>query len=384
MRRVFFVLLLVFTSLAGVAATPVSAGSDDLPNAPQAKSGGLEFSVESVIRGDSFGAPLDFAKDEEGREFVLVIIRVTNTGDTEAGVSSQRIGLVNGSETIGSSGETSERGADALVLRAMGDSGDGYKLRPGAEQVFVVGWRLSLELDKLTLDIDYDGAKRIDLKPWLDLDSDPDELRPADIAPFRTRDGSFELGDVLGQAEGDTQFTATGYQYLDGIDLGFEYLQPRGKYVLVSFTLYVPGRESNSFDLNSVHLYSAATDQFTDYDFDGTVFYNDIGNSLTFEDLQPGISYNGNAVFDVSLEAADFWLTVGGDTDDPLSAVHLDSTATSATSPGAASDSDLITDCAQFDDYDEAQAYYSDNPEAQIYIDPDVDGVACEVFFGRG
>ena len=383
MSRFILVCLFVLTSLAAWAPSVAAEGSDNLPNAPQAKSGGLEFSIEKVIRGDDFGAPINFDKDEEGRTYVLMSIRVSNTGDSETKVDSSHFSFVNGEELIGSSGDTSERAAKALTMKAMGDSG-GYQLRPGAEQVFVVGWRFSVDLDKLTLNIDYDGAKRIDLTAWLKQNTKPSGFRPADIAPFLTRDGSFEIGDTLGGAANDVQFTATGYQYLDGIDLGFEYLQPRGKFVLVSFTLYVGGRESRTFTLDSVHLYSGSTDQFTDYNSEATIFYNDVGNSLTFEDLQPGLTYDGNAVFDVSLEGADFWLTVGGDTDDPLSAIHLDSAATTGRSDGASAGEQPVTDCSAFADYDEAQAYYADTPEAQPYIDPDFDGQACEVFFGRG
>ena len=378
MRRIVLVFLLVLTSMATWASGAV-AQNDDLPDAPQAESGGLEFAVESVIRGDTFGAPINFDADEEGRDYVLMAIRVTNTGEDDQKVGSDQLAFVNGEELIGSSGSTSERAGNALSMQIMGDNSD-YNLRPGANQTFVVGWRLAVELDELTLNIDQDGADRIDLEPWLEQDLDPDEFRPADIAPFVTRDGSYVLGDTLGQKEGDTQFAATGYQFVEGTT----FYQPRGQYVLVSFTLFVTGREANSFNLDSVHLYSASTDQFTDYDFGATVDYNDIGNSLVFEDLQPGITYNGNAVFDVSLEASDFWLTVGGTIEDPLSAIHLDSTGTSGSAGGASSDSQTITDCAEFADYDEAQDYYADNADAQIYLDPDQDGLACEVFFGRG
>ncbi len=58
--------------------------------------------------------------------------------------------------------------------------------------------------------------------------------------------------------------------------------------------------------------------------------------------------------------------------------------SSSGSSGGASSGDQLITECSLFADYDEAQAYYADTPEAQPYIDPDFDGQACEVFFGRG
>ena len=40
-----------------------------------------------------------------------------------------------------------------------------------------------------------------------------------------------------------------------------------------------------------------------------------------------------------------------------------------------------VTECDVFSDYDEAQLYYAANPEEQETIDPDFDGLACEVFF---
>ncbi len=383
MHRIVLVCLFVLTSFAAWVPSAAARGNDDdLPKAPQAKSDGLEFSVEGAIMGDSFGAPLNFEKDEEGRTYVVVSIRVENTSDSEKNLVSDKFAFVNGEELIGSSGSTAEQAQDALGLRAMGDS-VGHDLQSGSTQVYVLGWRLSVDLDKYELNIDYDGAKRIDIGPWLDQDIDPGELVPSNVAPFRTEDGSFAIGDTLGDDADDTQFTATGYQYLDGIDLGFEVLQPRGKFVIVSFTLFVPGSTSRAFDLGDIRLYSAETNQFTEYNFEATIYYNDAGNSLTYEDLQPGITYEGNVIFDVSLEAADFWLALGGRDDEAESAIHLDSTATSGSSGGASSGSDLITDCSAFADYDEAQDYYADNADAQQYIDPDSDGEACEVFFGR-
>jgi hypothetical protein len=383
MRRLVFVFLFMLASLATWAPSPATA-QDDLPDAPQAESGDLEFSVERVIRGDEFDAPLNFERDDEGRTYLLVSLRVENTGSDERNLNSGNFALVDGTELIGSSGDTSSRAQDAIGLRAMGDS-IGYDLKPGIAQVFVLGWRLAVDLDDVVLNIDYDGADRIDLAPWLEQDIDPDELRPPDVAPFRTEDGSYLLGETLGQEEDDTQFTATSYQFVDGIDLGFDYLQPRGKYVVVSFTLYVPGREPRTFDIDQLNLYAESTDQFTSYDFDATLFYNDAGNSLIYEELQPGLSYSGNVVFDVSLEAENFWLAIGNNTDEPLAAIHLDPVGSAGSSGGGdGSSGDLVTDCAAFSDYDEAQAYYADNPDAQPYIDPDVDGLACEVFFGRG
>ncbi len=43
-----------------------------------------------------------------------------------------------------------------------------------------------------------------------------------------------------------------------------------------------------------------------------------------------------------------------------------------------------VEECNEFDDYDVAQDYYAAHPEEQETIDPDFDGLACEVFFERG
>lgn len=382
MRRLVLVFLFVLTSMA-TWAPGLAAQDEDLPDAPQAESEGLEFSVEGAIMGDSFDEPLNFDPDEEGRTYVVVSLRVENTSNSEKNLNSGNFAFVNGEEPIGSSGETSERAQDALGLRAMGDS-LGHALRPSNTQVYVLGWRISVDLDEYVMSIDYPGADPIDIGPWLDQDIDPADLVPDDIAPFRTEDGSYVIGDTLGDEDDDTQFTATGYQYLDGLDLGFEYLEPRGQFVIVSFTLFVPGSTSLTFNLNDVRLYSAATDQFTEYDSSATIFYNDAGNSLIFEDLQPGIVYEGNAIYDVSLEAADFWLAIGGNDDEALAAIHLDAEAGSSSGSDPVSTGQTITDCAEFANYDEAQEYYADNDDAQIYLDPDQDGQACEVFFDRG
>lgn len=40
-----------------------------------------------------------------------------------------------------------------------------------------------------------------------------------------------------------------------------------------------------------------------------------------------------------------------------------------------------VSECDEFSDYDDAQLYYAANSEEQRTIDPDFDGLACEVFF---
>ena len=52
--------------------------------------------------------------------------------------------------------------------------------------------------------------------------------------------------------------------------------------------------------------------------------------------------------------------------------------------PGLASAraQESATDCGAFASFDEANAYYADNPDAEAALDDDGDGTACEVFFG--
>ena len=43
-----------------------------------------------------------------------------------------------------------------------------------------------------------------------------------------------------------------------------------------------------------------------------------------------------------------------------------------------------VANCEPFPNYEEAQQYYAAHPWEQPTIDPDVDGLACEVYFGQG
>lgn len=52
------------------------------------------------------------------------------------------------------------------------------------------------------------------------------------------------------------------------------------------------------------------------------------------------------------------------------------------TQPPAPTAAPLITYCAAFGSFNEANAYYMANPAAQPYLDPNFDGRACEIFFG--
>src|SRR5688572_28711864 len=40
------------------------------------------------------------------------------------------------------------------------------------------------------------------------------------------------------------------------------------------------------------------------------------------------------------------------------------------------------SDCTSFASFEEANAYYAENPEAEAALDDDGDGMACEVYFG--
>jgi micrococcal nuclease len=81
---------------------------------------------------------------------------------------------------------------------------------------------------------------------------------------------------------------------------------------------------------------------------------------------------------------AGLWEECGG-ADTPLSAVATQAPptrVTASTVPPAPTQAPLIMDCAAFGSFAEADAYYAANPAAQPFLDPNVDGRACEVFFG--
>jgi hypothetical protein len=48
----------------------------------------------------------------------------------------------------------------------------------------------------------------------------------------------------------------------------------------------------------------------------------------------------------------------------------------------APADAQEAVDCTEFASFDEANAFYADNPDAEATLDDDGDGTACEVFFG--
>ena len=76
---------------------------------------------------------------------------------------------------------------------------------------------------------------------------------------------------------------------------------------------------------------------------------------------------------------AGLWEECGG-ADTPLAEVNVVPTAQAqAPVPPVAP---LVTDCAVFVSFEEANAYYVANPAAQPFLDPNFDGRACEVFFG--
>lgn len=81
---------------------------------------------------------------------------------------------------------------------------------------------------------------------------------------------------------------------------------------------------------------------------------------------------------------AGLWEECGG-ADTPLSEVETAETRSSqpvVTQAAAPTQAPLITDCATFATFEEANAYYAANPAAQPFLDPNVDGRACEIFFG--
>jgi micrococcal nuclease len=70
---------------------------------------------------------------------------------------------------------------------------------------------------------------------------------------------------------------------------------------------------------------------------------------------------------------AGFWSACGGD-------FRLPEDATGWTGGGQLAP--LVGDCSPFASFEDAQAYYQSRPDAQPIIDPDADGLACEVWFG--
>lgn len=72
------------------------------------------------------------------------------------------------------------------------------------------------------------------------------------------------------------------------------------------------------------------------------------------------------AMQQAATDGAGFWSACGGQFPEPEPTVVT-----------------YVGDCSPFQSFEEAQAYYQQNPGAQPYVDSDGDGTACEDWFGQ-
>lgn len=397
MRRLVLVCLFVLTSMA-TWAPGISAETDGLPKAPQSKGDGLEFSVEGAIADDRFGSPLNWGPNEDGRLFLLVTINVRNTNSDSRTLNSSNFRIVSGSEFISADDGLSKRPGE-LDIPAMGDV-LGDVLDGKKSKLYVLGWRLEPKIDEYILDIDYGSAKPIDLQPWLDLDIKPGDLRPTQSrssAPSRasSRASSRPTATV---ASRDDEITADEQDYLDAIDEQqttlYTSVDRAGDLfndasddltlirdqtwivnVAVEFvtwqTIYTDAQALKPSDrqqpIQDVWLELAGL--VSDASHDYTTFIDNVDASAG----EAGVAKINQATLLIPVLQG----LIKDFEDDPAS--FTDSVPT--TSVGNARS---VSDCTPFATYEEAEAYYADHPDAQPIIDPDQDGQACEVYFGRG
>ena len=174
-------LLLVLTLILPVLAGAESA--NDLPKGPHYETNTWEMTVSAAIVGDAFGTPLDWGANEDGRQFVLVTLRVKNVSNIDQVIKSNQFGIVDGGMVMADD-KLSKR-PDILHIRAMGERA-GTTLLPGQSEDFILGWRVSPSLNTFMLDFDGpsgDAKERLDLGPWLDLDIAPRDLVPNSPVP---------------------------------------------------------------------------------------------------------------------------------------------------------------------------------------------------------
>ena len=399
MHRLVLVCLFVLSSLAWVPGAAAEGSDDDLPNAPQSKGDGLEFSVEGAILDDEFGSPLNWGPNDDGRLFLLVTIEVANTSSETKTMNSDNFRIVDGIQFIAADDGLSKR-PEALGIPAMGDV-LGDTLAADATKLYILGWRLEPAIDEYVLDIDYGSAKTVDLQPWLDLDISPRDLRPSTTNPGSSNASSRPSSRPTATAtSNDDDITSNEQDYLDAIAVDSTLLGAAG------------GNLSDLFG-------RAADDEYLILDPD---WLSDVGDETdTFrgaysraQNLEPSArqapiqeiwlsltAYTASAAdnydlglvnLDLSyLELANTDLQNATDlTDDLIAEVEefTDDPASygdaGSTTSGNGTTTGSVTDCTPFANYDEAQEYYADNPDAQPIIDPDFDGQACEVYFGRG
>lgn len=177
MKRILLIFLLLVAGASSFAT--VARAKDDPPKGPHYTTKPWEMTVSAAIIGDEFGAPLDWGPNSDGRQFVLVTLRVKNTSRTEQIIKSYQFGIVAGNETITADDKLSKR-PESLHIRAMGER-SGTTLVAGQSEDFILGWRVPPNIDTFLLDFDIISGgsdDRLDLAPWLDLD-----IAPADLVP---------------------------------------------------------------------------------------------------------------------------------------------------------------------------------------------------------
>ena len=383
MRRLLLIGFVLVVTFAGRMS--VAHAASNLPDGPQAKGDGLEFSIYGAIKDKQFGDPLNWGPNDDGRQFLLVSLYIKNTNSDKRELKPDNFQILNGKDDNGkdvvikADGKLSDRPRDALRLEGIssGFSG-GTSISAGDNIVYMLGWRVPPDLKTFKLKFNYGSGKTVDLKPWLDQKIKPSGLIPPNTAPFNAN-RSLVLGDHVTLS--DVDVTPTSYA-----DIGATTLyQPHGKFIAVAITLYNNANTNKEFDSGRLQLYSASTKRFTQLEREATLDYNDFQDDFQYSgNVEPGLTYTTNLVFDVSPDSSDFWLAVDVKDESAGSAIHLDPDADARSGGSSAGGQDIITGCSEFANYDEAQSYFVDHPEVQPYLDPNQDGRACEVHFNRG
>ena len=403
MRRLVFVCLFILASVV-TWAPGIAAQNGGLPKAPQSEGDDLAFSVVAAIIGESLGEPLNLKPTSNGDRYLLVTLHVENTGSSTKLLDSDRFTIADGRERIRADAQLG-RAADDLDLKAMGASPD--RLDANDDQNYLLGWQVAPDLDEFILSIDYGDADTIDLQPWLDLDIEVTELVPSTDRSSATTQDDDEDATPSRRATTTPRATATPNasritpaerSYITSVD--------SQQVVLYSSVVRAATLLSNASDNPSLfRTDSWILDLAVELSTWQTVYSN--AQDLSPSDRQQSIQDVWLELSGLTSEAADdiaysidnldaSFLQTGlakiqqaddlvpvltglikDFEDDPAS--FTASAPTTSTSPGQ-----TVSDCSPFADYDEAQAYYADHPDAQPIIDPDFDGQACEVYFGRG
>ena len=174
MKRVLILVVLLIGVRVGAAA-PLVAQSE-VPTGPHASGDGWAFTVLAALVGPEFGEPLNWGPNEDGRDFLLVTMRVTNTTDDDDFIKSDRFGIVSGGGLVDADDGLSKR-PDELGIPAMGDA-IGDQVGGGDTKDYILGWRVDGDLNEYILDFGLGEASRLDLTPWIAQDIDPVELIP--------------------------------------------------------------------------------------------------------------------------------------------------------------------------------------------------------------